>query len=984
MIQRWPLVMVVKCLLIYAVIALLWSAQAQDRVSSLTESKDLIQSVSSIQGTRWALLIGIADYPSSEVYEIPKLKASVKDVNALAEFLKHPRKGGFDPDHVFVLTDAEAKQRNILIKLEELAKLASPGDMVIFYFAGHGVYSSGDDTVYLIPYDHDLSHMKATCINFSDLEKMVYGMKANKVVMILDACHSAGVKPKDARSAAGGRLLNERYLRAFRGSEGRALLLSSGVTEVSWETEEYGIFTHFLLEGLEGEADKDKDAFITFTEVSRYVEDMVPEYTQRNFPSIQQPKRRYLETAQVRGDMPMAINWDRWHKNRQIERNVAIYEAARAGMDNTLKEFSLQVTESAYRKAVNDEELTDQESLLLQEIDNLKDGKITPDWYIDQARSIYEMGMSKLSVALDLPADGLETRVTLAPADAPDQNIQALSPNTYQAKKGRYILSVEAPGCVPYSREVVLDKRSEKVSVALKRLMGTLKLQVEPEDAAVNITPISVEAPDDEIMVGRTISVDPKAEKKLPAGKYSVMAQKDGYEISDAEVVEIAADTPASVAIKLTPKPAIIVAPDLPDDARVLVNGERVTLPHKLPPGKYRIRMEREGYQPFEESKELKAGLEMSLHPRWIRIESSLVHLRVSVTPTDSEVALASENAPDRTIQPSSPNAYQVMPGRYRLSVKRKGYEPYSRELTLDQAGETVPVTLERLVGTLRLRIEPDDAKVTLTPISVQAPDSDVIEGKPLSVRPTDEKQLPIGTYRVDARKDGYQSVTEGTVEIKANTTTPVTLLLKPVVQEPATIVATYLSDDTRAFVDGNLVKLPHKLPPGTYTIRLERDGFQTFETSEELRPAQVLSLKPEWRQMPIRKSSVGEATRSRAKSFGYSLLVPGLGQHLQGRHVRGAAYETAIAATGVGMLLAINDYGEKLDRYESKGKKEYYDSAQSARRRSIAMQAAFWLLWAANVVDAGIIEPRPQSRGVAFEARPTSDGLQFLVRAKF
>ncbi len=766
MTRRWALVMVVKCSLIYAAIALLWSAQAQDRVSSLTESKDLTQSVSSIQGTRWALLIGIADYPLSEAYEIPKLKASVKDVNALAEFLKHPRKGGFDPDHVFVLTDAEAKQRNILIKLEELARLASSEDMVIFYFAGHGVYSSGDDTVYLIPYDHDLSHMKATCINFSDLEKMVYGMKANKVVVILDACHSAGVKPKDARSAASGRLLNERYLRAFRGSEGRALLLSSGVTEVSWETEEYGIFTHFLLEGLEGEADKDKDAFITFTEVSRYVEDMVPEHTRRHFPSIQQPKRRYLETAQVRGDMPMAINWDRWHKNRQIERNVAIYEAARAGMDNTLKEFSLQVTESSYRKAVNDEELTDQESLLLQEIDNLKDGKITPDWYIDQARSIYEMGMSKLSVALDLPADGLETRVTLAPADAPDQNIQALSPNTYQAKKGRYILSVEAPGCVPYSREVVLDERSEKVSVALERLMGTLKLQVEPEDAVVNVTPISVEATDDEVMVGRTISVDPKAEKRLPVGKYRVMAQKDGYEVSDAKVVQIKADASATVTLKLTPRPATIVAPDL----------------------------------------------------------------------------------------------------------------------------------------------------------------------------------LP----------------------------------------KLATIDATYLPDDTRVFVDGNLVKLPHKLPPGTYTIRLERDGFQAFETSEELRPAQVLSLKPEWRQMPIKKPVVGEGTRSRAKSFGYSLLVPGLGQHLQGRHVRGAAYETAIAATGVGMLLAINDYGEKLDRYESKGKKEYYDSAQSARRRSIAMQAAFWLLWAANAVDAGVIEPRPQSRGVAFEARPTSEGLQILVRATF
>ncbi len=78
-----------RLLLIYAAIALLWSAQAQDMEPAPAESKDLIQSVSSIQGTRWALLIGIADYPPSEAYEIPTLKAPVKDANKLAACSTH-------------------------------------------------------------------------------------------------------------------------------------------------------------------------------------------------------------------------------------------------------------------------------------------------------------------------------------------------------------------------------------------------------------------------------------------------------------------------------------------------------------------------------------------------------------------------------------------------------------------------------------------------------------------------------------------------------------------------------------------------------------------------------------------------------------------------------------------------------------------------------------------------------------------------------
>ena len=96
------------------------SAQIQGRTIVVTGPEDATGSVASTQGTRWALLVGIADYPSNEGVNIQKLKAPVKDVNALAELLKTPEKGGFDPDHVFTLTDKNATKRSILMTFNDI------------------------------------------------------------------------------------------------------------------------------------------------------------------------------------------------------------------------------------------------------------------------------------------------------------------------------------------------------------------------------------------------------------------------------------------------------------------------------------------------------------------------------------------------------------------------------------------------------------------------------------------------------------------------------------------------------------------------------------------------------------------------------------------------------------------------------------------------------------------------------------------------
>jgi uncharacterized caspase-like protein len=63
------------------------------------------------------------------------------------------------------------------------------------------------------------------------------------------------------------------FLDRISQGKGRVILTASDANEVSAEKDDlkHGVFTYYLLEGLRGKADYDKDGVITVDEVYRYV-----------------------------------------------------------------------------------------------------------------------------------------------------------------------------------------------------------------------------------------------------------------------------------------------------------------------------------------------------------------------------------------------------------------------------------------------------------------------------------------------------------------------------------------------------------------------------------------------------------------------------------------------------------------------------------------------------------------------------------------
>lgn len=221
----------------------------------------------------YALVIGISKYknlPASAQLEYPD-----SDAESMYTVLISAEGGQFPPEHVHKLIDGQATLKNIRYELETwLPSVTKPNDRVLIYFAGHGFISKG--VAYLAPYDIDLRSIASTAYPMDTLGKDIGGRINGKwKVLITDACHSGAITPEDDRMGVNHSLLNL--------SDSLFSLTASRDREQSYESSKWGgghgIFTYYVVKGLEGEADTNGDGIVTADELAEYVHENVREAT---------------------------------------------------------------------------------------------------------------------------------------------------------------------------------------------------------------------------------------------------------------------------------------------------------------------------------------------------------------------------------------------------------------------------------------------------------------------------------------------------------------------------------------------------------------------------------------------------------------------------------------------------------------------------------------------------------------------------------
>jgi WD40 repeat protein len=261
------------------------------------------------KGRRLALIVGISSYQDPSI----NLEFADDDAKALYDLLTSPELGPatFQRENVRLLLNDQATAAHINSGLREFLQAARENDFVLFYFAGHGVPDPNRlSDLYLMAHDTKPANIAGTGLLMRHVREAISEIEARDVLVLTDACHSAGMAaPKSIRNLSVNPVHQSFLDKMVHASGGLAILTASEAAQVSYENRkwnQHGVFTHFLLEGLKGAADRDRDRIVSLGELMEFVRDQVRDATSlKQIPAIGPFSfDRQLPLTLVPGDSP--------------------------------------------------------------------------------------------------------------------------------------------------------------------------------------------------------------------------------------------------------------------------------------------------------------------------------------------------------------------------------------------------------------------------------------------------------------------------------------------------------------------------------------------------------------------------------------------------------------------------------------------------------------------------------------------------------
>ncbi len=183
------------------------------------------------------LAVGVDQYQDPTL----RLQFAAADAKSIAKALRDSAGGPYRAGAVRTLTDAEASKPAVLQALAQLRAQAQPNDLVIVFFAGHGVKDKAG--FYLLTVEANTQALPKTTLSGGELRKTL-GEFPCQVLLMLDACHSGGV-------AKSFRPVVDDLTRALTDDEcGVAVLSAAMASEQAQEKDGHGLFTKAILEAL--------------------------------------------------------------------------------------------------------------------------------------------------------------------------------------------------------------------------------------------------------------------------------------------------------------------------------------------------------------------------------------------------------------------------------------------------------------------------------------------------------------------------------------------------------------------------------------------------------------------------------------------------------------------------------------------------------------------------------------------------------------
>ena len=218
-----------------------------------------------------AIIIGVEKYEY-----LVNLDAAFanRDANAFREYAI--RALGVDPSNINLLIDKDANRPKILRALKLwLPKIGGENRDIYVFFAGHGLASDDGKNLYILPQDGDANLLEDTAIKRSEIVELLEKVNPKSVTMFFDTCYSGQTRNEETlvaslrpvRIVADEQTLPNNFT-VFTAS-------ANDQTSGSINEAKHGMFSYYLMKGLEGKADENKDKQITNREMIAYLKNNV-------------------------------------------------------------------------------------------------------------------------------------------------------------------------------------------------------------------------------------------------------------------------------------------------------------------------------------------------------------------------------------------------------------------------------------------------------------------------------------------------------------------------------------------------------------------------------------------------------------------------------------------------------------------------------------------------------------------------------------
>ncbi len=216
-----------------------------------------------------ALIIGIEEYENTFSAKFAKNDALVFNDFVHTSF-------GVPKENIKLLMNNEAGRTNTLKTLVKwLPKVVKENKTDVYlFFSGHGLASEDGEDLYLLPSDGDPDLLEESTLKRNKLFDRIAKLNPRSVTVFLDTCYSGATRTEEFLVAAKPIFIEAKEqniptnFTVFSASAARE-------TAKVLDEAEHGLFSYYMMKGLEGDADSNSDNQITNGELLTFIKQNV-------------------------------------------------------------------------------------------------------------------------------------------------------------------------------------------------------------------------------------------------------------------------------------------------------------------------------------------------------------------------------------------------------------------------------------------------------------------------------------------------------------------------------------------------------------------------------------------------------------------------------------------------------------------------------------------------------------------------------------